>query len=134
MVLLVRSAAGDVAGCFSETEWRPSGRFFGSGRGLVFALQPELRLFRASGVASNYCYFHLPSSKAQLAGTVPDGLGAGGQLGAFRLHVDADFRRGEASVYDSTYKSGQLMPLAAWAERARCRSSSSASRPRSRRR
>ncbi len=47
---------------------------------------------------------------------MPEGLGAGGQLGAFRLHVDADFRRGEASVYDSTYESGQLVPLAAAAD------------------
>ena len=55
----------------------------------------------------------MPSAKAQLAGTVPDGVGVGGQLGAFRLHLDADLRRGEASVFDSTYASGQLAPRAA---------------------
>lgn len=114
-VVLVRTAHGDVLGCFSDTEWRPSGRFFGGGRCRVFSVAADgaVSVYSTTHVASNYLYFHLPSSKAQLAGTVPDGIGAGGQLGAFRLHVDADFRRGEASVFDSTYANGQLAPRAA---------------------
>ncbi len=112
-VLVVRSEQGDVVGCYSETEWRSGGRFFGSSRGKVFTVQPRVQVFPSTGVSSNFCYFHVPSSKAQLVGTVPDGVGVGGQVGAFRLHVDADFRRGEASVYDSTFESGQLVPLAA---------------------
>lgn len=114
-VFLVRSAQGDVMGCYSEVEWRSGGRFFGNSRSRVFSLleKEKVEVFEATGLSNNFCYFHLPSSKAQLAGTMPDGVAVGGQLGAFRLHVDADFKHGECSVFDSAFASGQLAPKSA---------------------
>ncbi len=114
-VLVVRATSGDVMGYYSETEWRSGGRFFGNSRSRVFTMLDSgaVRVFESTGMSSNYCYFHLPSSKAQLAGTVPDGVAVGGQLGAFRLHIDADFKHGECSVFDSAFASGMLAPKAA---------------------
>jgi hypothetical protein len=114
-VLVIRAAQGDVLGCYSETEWRSGGRFFGTTRCKVFSLRVDagVDIFEATGLSTNFCYFHLPSSKAQLSGTMPDGVAVGGQLGAFRMHVDADFKRGECSVFDSAFASGQLAPKTA---------------------
>jgi hypothetical protein len=116
-VWLLKTAAGDVLGAFSNVEWRSGPKYFGSGQTELFVVAPEkdgvVTKYTQTGVSHNYLYFHIPNSKATAKGLIPDGVGIGGQLEGFRVFVDADFKRGEAASYDSTFNNGLLVPLAA---------------------
>ena len=112
-LLLVRGALGDVVGVYAEAEWVSQAQFFGSGSTRLFAVSPEPKLFPTTNVSHNYLYLHIPSMKATTKGVVPDGVGVGGQMSGFRLHLDPDFKLGEATTFDSTFENGQLVPLAA---------------------
>lgn len=112
-ILLVRSAAGDVVGVYTDVEWKPASQFFGGGSTKLFTVHPEKKLFATTGISHNYLYLHIPSSKVTTKGVIPDGVAVGGQMEGFRFHLDADFKHGEASTFDSTFENGLLLPLAA---------------------
>lgn len=104
-VLLVRTVAGDVLGAHCDATWENSASsFFGSTGCFLFALEPEAALFESTPqYGRNFMYFHLPTGKG-----TPEGIGAGGQMGAFRLTLDSELRAGVACRYDSTYREGTL--------------------------
>ena len=112
-LLIVRSSQGDVVGVYSDSEWQSQSRFFGTGRTRLFTILPICQSFATTNVSHNYLYLHIPTSKQTVKGVVPDGVGVGGQIEGFRLHLDADFKTGEAVTFDSTFENGQLVPLAA---------------------
>ncbi|KAJ1897246.1 hypothetical protein LPJ66_003484 [Kickxella alabastrina] len=87
----------------SDLERRPS--WHGSPSNFVFSLSKEsplgLSIFRATGFNNHYQYFNYATK------TLPNGLGAGGQLGHFGLWIDSGFTRG-CSNSAATFGSRQL--------------------------
>lgn len=109
-VVLVRCTSGDIVGFYCDAEWQNSASaWFGSSNCFLFTVAPVSTLLETTGISRNWAYFHIPTGK----GLVPDGLGIGGQMGAFRFSLDADLLKGTACRYGTTYAEGQLCPRAA---------------------
>ncbi|KAI7820752.1 TLD-domain-containing protein [Kickxella alabastrina] len=87
----------------NDLERRPS--WHGSPSNFVFSLSKEsplgLNIFRTTGFNNHYQYFNYATK------TLPNGLGAGGQLGHFGLWIDSSFTRG-CSNPAATFGSQQL--------------------------
>lgn len=103
-LLVVRTAAGEVIGGLSTCWDDGNGQFGGSSECFLFSLAPSLHFMRSEARSGNYMYLNARNKYAIR------GLGFGGQLGFFRLWLDADFEECYALQSDSTYQSGPLLP------------------------
>ncbi|EDQ85937.1 uncharacterized protein MONBRDRAFT_11311 [Monosiga brevicollis MX1] len=102
-VLVFRDKQGHVFGGFAPESWSVQPQFFGSNATFLFKLEPELRLYEASGLNDHFMYMN------QGMKTMPNGLGFGGQLNYFALYVDAALTNGHSKGKPSTtFKSPSL--------------------------
>jgi len=121
-ILVVRDTDGHVYGGFTSHSWKANAQFTGSGECFLFQIRPCLRVFHTSSHNENYMYLNSGQE------TLPNGLGMGGQLEYFGLHLSDDFGRG-CSRTCSTYNSPQLSKqtqfmfdeIEVWAVGPKCR-------------
>jgi hypothetical protein len=95
-LVLVRDGGGAVFGGAAFAAWQRRPSFYGgdaSSSAFLFALSPALRVHHASGINANAQFFSGAGPPFQ---SLPNGLGMGGQLGAFGLFVDAKLERGHS--------------------------------------
>ncbi|KAJ9514456.1 hypothetical protein QJQ45_016193 [Haematococcus lacustris] len=80
-----------VLGGFAPAPWAKSGTFFGDHSAFVFRLEPELQVFNATGINTNFQWCGVGNSQ------LVNGLGFGGAQGAagqFGLLLDVSMDRG----------------------------------------
>merc|ERR1711924_48535 len=107
-LLLVSGAGGEVLGAVSNSWEDGNGNYGGGSECCLFALLPELKGLRSTGRSQNFAYLNSRNKHA------PRGLGFGGQVGCFRLGVDADFEECQVLESEATYQSGRLLPGSAF--------------------
>mmetsp|Transcript_34648 Transcript_34648/g.83686 ORF Transcript_34648/g.83686 Transcript_34648/m.83686 type:complete len:442 (-) Transcript_34648:52-1377(-) len=91
---------GAVVGC----AWEETGaKYRGSGDFLLFQLSPKFKELHTSGRGGNLMYFNTKMSH------MPSGLGFGGQQGAARLWIPADFQEAHSVCSDATFEKGCLV-------------------------
>eukprot|EP00928_Gymnodinium_smaydae_P054397 TRINITY_DN38179_c0_g1_i1.p1 TRINITY_DN38179_c0_g1~~TRINITY_DN38179_c0_g1_i1.p1 ORF type:complete len:448 (+),score=121.28 TRINITY_DN38179_c0_g1_i1:82-1344(+) len=104
--LVIQTAGGEVLGSVCSRWEEGHGKFQSDACCFLFALEPNVHVFRASG-SGNHVYLNSRNQHA------PRGLGYGGQLGFCRFWLDADFEACHVLNSDATYASGPLLPQAA---------------------
>jgi hypothetical protein len=106
-LVLARDAdSGAVFGGATSVAWRKKPDFYGGGGGssaFLFALSPRFRLHPLSGINDRVQYLGAGFQSR------PNGLGMGGQLGAFGLWLDAMLERGHSRP-NATYACASLLP------------------------
>jgi len=91
---------GAVVGC----PWEETGaKYRGSGDFLLFQISPKYNELHTSGRGGNLMYFNTKMSH------MPSGLGFGGQQGAARLWLPADFQEAHSVISDATFEKGCLV-------------------------
>ena len=104
-VIVVRDKGGSTFGMFAGASWRKNNRFYGESTSLVFKLEPKCGVYRSSGVNQNYQFLATSlSSSASCA----NGLGMGGQLDFWGIHLDDRLEKGVCRAPCSTFSD---MPL-----------------------
>jgi hypothetical protein len=104
-VIVVRDKGGASFGMFAGASWRKNNRFYGESTSLVFKLEPKCGVYRSSGVNQNYQFLATSlSSSASCA----NGLGMGGQLDFWGIHLDDRLEKGVCRAPCSTFSD---MPL-----------------------
>lgn len=104
VVAIRTTGGGEVLGAVSDCWTEGAGRFGGSSICMLFALRPTMRVFPSTERSDRYGYLNSRNKHA------PRGLGFGGQVGSFRLWIDADFQECKVLLGDATYKNGPLLP------------------------
>jgi len=102
-LLVVRTSTGEVLGALSTCWSDGNGKFAGNSECFLFSLSSALCCMRSGSRAGNYVYLNSRNKHA------PRGLGFGGQVGFFRLWLDADFEETYALQSDATYAGGSLV-------------------------
>eukprot|EP00045_Choanoeca_perplexa_P013360 m.151267 g.151267 ORF g.151267 m.151267 type:complete len:424 (-) comp16335_c0_seq9:1652-2923(-) len=102
-ILVLQDEDGHVFGGFTSLPWSRQPQFYGKDDCFVFTCAPELRLYFASGLNTNYQYCN------QGMQTLPNGLGMGGQLDYFALFLNRDLLTGHSKGDPSTtYRNPRL--------------------------
>ena len=105
-LVVIQTTAGGILGAFTAATWKDSRDFYGTSEGFLFQLNPEVKLYYASGRQEHYCYLH---NGSKLNHSLPPGLGFGGSLSKPRLFVPASFEGCSAESFDLTYDAGNLV-------------------------
>ncbi|KAF1330262.1 hypothetical protein FI667_g5459, partial [Globisporangium splendens] len=103
-LVVIQNTEGAVFGMFCDSGWKESSRMYGGNGCFLFRLEPQINIYRVSGV-SNDNFMYLNSKGYSL----PRGIGMGGNTNKFRLFVSEDF---DESSYTTTqcmsFESGKL--------------------------
>ena len=113
---------------FSESRWKDSNRFYGTSENILFALAPELNIYRTSGGTSPDTQSFNPNTPNTNCSTnfqylnmktygYPHGFGMGGHLEKFRFFIpdtmddgSGDYKVCIAGEKDLTFEYGSLIP------------------------
>ncbi|KAF9191751.1 hypothetical protein BGZ51_006807 [Haplosporangium sp. Z 767] len=103
-LVVMKDEDGYIFGAYADQDWEQGPKFYGSDRSFLFTLRPKFRVYRPSGVNSNFQYLDSGTK------TLPNGMGFGGQLRYFGLWLASDFHSGQSAAEPlcSTYQSPRL--------------------------
>ncbi|KAF9591436.1 hypothetical protein IFM89_004134 [Coptis chinensis] len=89
-VLIIKDKTGYIYGGYASQPWDKHSGFYGDMKSLLFQLYPMASIFRPTGANSNlqWCAVNFTS------GSIPNGLGFGGQVNHFGLFLSASFDQG----------------------------------------
>ena len=93
-----------------ETNDTKKSKLHRKGDFFLFSLLQKFKILGVKGPNKNYMYYYkAPPSKATNSHSQLDqGIGFGGQLGFFRLHIDNDLSNVVFHTFGTTYESGSL--------------------------
>lgn len=102
-----------VFGALATERWREDRRFFGSSSSLLFALSPDFKILRGSGVDSNFQWLNTRASNSKTHGLA---FGGSADFRNPRVFLPASMDCCVATGVCSTFEAGTLVP--SFAQRA----------------
>ncbi|VDM57928.1 unnamed protein product [Angiostrongylus costaricensis] len=87
-IVVVLSSNGKTFGCFASAGFFMGPRFHGDATSFLFEVQPQIRIFSATGLAKNYAYLNVQQS------SMPNGLGIGGYESTWPFFICEEYGTG----------------------------------------
>jgi hypothetical protein len=114
-LLVVKTDQNAVIGAFTQTPWKDSLNYYGSGDCFLFQLHPELKIRWPKGLHDNFMYMHYGElTRAVKFNGLPHGIGFGGsQLSKPRFFIPDSFENCSAEFMDTTFGTGDILPESA---------------------
>mmetsp|Transcript_26690 Transcript_26690/g.67330 ORF Transcript_26690/g.67330 Transcript_26690/m.67330 type:complete len:472 (-) Transcript_26690:4-1419(-) len=99
-VIVIRDKGGAAFGMFSAVSWRRHNKFYGESTSLVFSLTPKCSVYRSSGVNQNFQFL---ATNLTASASCANGLGMGGQMDFWGVHLDDHLEEGVCRAPCSTF-------------------------------
>ncbi|KAJ1351618.1 hypothetical protein KIN20_007704 [Parelaphostrongylus tenuis] len=87
-IVVVTSSNGKTFGCFASAGFLMGPRYHGDATSFLFEVQPQIRIFSATGVTNNYAYLNIQQN------TMPNGLGIGGSESTWPFFIYEEYGKG----------------------------------------
>ncbi|XP_014239496.1 TLD domain-containing protein 1-like [Cimex lectularius] len=101
-LILVKGTNGLLIGGFASESWNFRPDFYGDDYSFIFQLRPSIEIFEATNYNKNFQYFNTGQ------GTLPNGLGMGGQFGYWGFFITSEFGKCMVSETCTTFRNYKI--------------------------